>query len=55
MSELHLALAAASLSLACLAAGLLQRRPRSQRRDVRLLLGAGAGFGGVSLIVLSLA
>ena len=46
-------LLAVSLATIFIAAGLLGRRRGDDRRDVRLMLGTGAGFGGAVLLALA--
>jgi hypothetical protein len=54
MTELHFALLLSALSLVFLVAGWLGRRSGDAPRDVRLMLGSGAAFGGLTLLLLSL-
>lgn len=55
MNEQSFAVMALVLGAACLLGALLSRREGADRRDVRLMLGSGAGLGGVALLLLAVA
>lgn len=54
MSGQSLIVMAAVLGACCLLAAYLGHRGGNEKRDVRLMMGSGAAFGGVALIVLAI-
>jgi hypothetical protein len=54
MTEMHWMLLAASLAAVLVVVGLLARRRGSPRRQLRLMLGTGAGMGGALLVALAI-